>query len=953
MKTLARWISNRSAAWGVVLVVALLSLASLYRVGGLGHDDDVLAFLPRDNPDVGAFYYVNERFGSLDLALVGIEAEDVFAPDFLRRLQRATKDLKNTRGMDHVLSLANVVDFTPDLERGGIVTSTLVETIPKSAVEREALRRKVMSRDHLVGHLVSEDGRAVLIYCFLAYGSDQRALAGSIRNVLDQAFPSHHKYWGGGPFISTYIYDTTQSDIRRLTPWAVLAIVLIMMAAFRDIIGVCLVLFSTALGILLSLGVMASFDVRFNIVLGSMPVILFAIGSAYGIHMLSRYYAYSEKKDCLSALMHTMCAVGPTVLTAGLTTSAGLLSFIAMDIQPLRTFGLFTSLGILATLALSVTFIPAVVVLTRLKHKPSPSIILGEFTARLSVFARQHRLVVGLVLLVVGLGAGTLISRVRARMENASFYSEDSPPDKSDKFMRNHFGGSHFIQVHAKADFGDPHVLREWQRLADRISLLPRVSNVLHVSDILAKSTEAMVGQRRVPDTPEQVGLQYTFLVGDPSLAQVVTPDYQQALMHIKVDASQAEEIEDLLEEVERIVATEAVTCFTVGGEGTDGVRERIRDLITLRIRSLAHVYGVPLGSGRLQRLGRHLVKPSPAADAAGVKMELLRFLGSDECAVDCTRLGVPLENLAEPLVGLGPGAGEESLTRTLAGSLQRPEDDALVGDLAFSVAAPLAEIWNKQCAVRRAGWLIEDVGLEVPESAKGQRFVAALCTTLLDLKNPTAMLPAGPDAATGSLELRVTGLPVMHRGLSISATSNQIKSLIFALVLVVLIMSVYLRSVFSGLLVATPTLLTLLVIYGGMGLLGVRLDIGTAMLASLILGAGVDYAVHLVSAWHVRAGEPLREAAAWAANFAGPAIWTNAIMVCVGFFVLTLGEARPLKNVGGLTATAMIVAALATFICIPVLARKRFYRQQALVAEESGVERRAGESAPANDYKR
>jgi predicted RND superfamily exporter protein len=950
METLARWISNRSVAWLVVSMVALLALASLYKVGNLGHDDDVLAFLPRDNPDVEAFYYVNERFGSLDLALVGIEAEDVFAPDFLRRLQRATKDLKDTRGLDHVLSLANVVDFTPDLERGGIVTSTLIEEIPESAAGREALRRKVMSRDHLVGHLISEDGKAVLIYCFLAYGSDPRALAGNIRNVVDEAFPSHHKYWGGGPFISTYIYDTTQKDIRRLTPWAVLAIVLIMMLAFRDIIGVCLVLLSTALGILLSLGVMATFNIRFNIVLGSMPVILFAIGSAYGIHMLSRYYASAEKSDYQDALKQTMCGVGPTVLTAGLTTAAGLLSFIAMDIQPLRIFGLFTSLGILATLALSVTFIPAVVVLTRLKQKPSPSIILGEFTARLSVFARRHRLAMGLVLLAVGLGAGTLISRVKARMENASFYSEDSPPDQSDKFLRKYFGGSTFIQVHLKGDLSDPHVLREWQRLADRISLLPRVSNVLHVSDILAKSTEAMVGQRRVPDTPGQVRLQYTFLVGDPSLAQVVTPDYGQALMHIKVDASRAEETEEVLEEVERIVASDSVTHFTVGRRGAEGIQRRIHDLVTLRIRALAHVYEVQLADEHLRRLGEHLTRPPPGADPARVKAELVRFLGSDECAVDCTSAGVSREDVAESLIKLGPAAEEAALARELAALLQSPEDYDLVGDLAFSVAAPLAETWKVQRAVRRAGQLIDEVGLKVPASGKGKRFMAALGTTLLDLENPTAMLPVTPDAATGSLEMRVTGLPVMHRGLSISATSNQVKSLVFALVLVVLIMSVYLRSVFSGLLVATPTLLTLVVIYGGMGLLGVRLDIGTAMLASLILGAGVDYAVHLTSAWHVREGEPLQDAAAWAANYTGPAIWTNAIMVCVGFFVLTLGEARPLQNVGSLTATAMIVAALATFICIPVLARKRFYRQQAYMAEEQGVERRAGEGAPAND---
>jgi len=950
MKTLARWISNRSVSWGVVSVVALLSLISLYKVGNLGHDDDVLAFLPRDNPDVEAFYYVNERFGSLDLALVGIESDDVFAPDFLRRLQRVTKDLKDTRGLDHVLSLANVVDFTPDLERGGIVTSTLVEDIPKNKAEREALRKKVMSRDHLVGHLVSEDGKAVLIYCFLAYGSDPRALAGNVRNVVDEAFPSHHKYWGGGPFISTYIYDTTQKDIRRLTPWAVLAIVLIMMLAFRDIIGVCLVLLSTALGILLSLGAMAAFGVRFNIVLGSMPVILFAIGSAYGIHMLSRYYASAERSDYQEAMKQTMCGVGPTVLTAGLTTAAGLLSFIAMDIQPLRVFGLFTSLGILATLLLSVTFIPAVVVLTRLRHKPSPSSILGEFTARLSIFARQHRLAMGLVLLVVGLGAGTLISRVKARMENASFYSEGSPPDESDKFLRKYFGGSTFIQVHMKGDLSDPHVLREWQRLADRISLLPRVSNVLHVSDILAKSTEAMVGQRRVPDTTEQVRLQYTFLVGDPSLAQVVTPDYGQALMHIKVDAGRAEETEGVLEEVERIVAAESVTHFSVGRRGAEGVQKRIHDLISTRIRALAHVYEVPFSEDQLQLLGEHLTRPSPRADPSRVKAGLVRFLGSDECAVDCTSAGVSREEVAESLVKLGSAADEAALARELADLLRRSEDDDLVGDLAFSVAVPLAEMWKAQRATRRAGQLIDDVGLQVPESAKGRRFVAALGTTLLDLDNPTAMLPAAPGVATGSLDMRVTGLPVMHRGLSISATSNQVKSLIFALVLVVLIMSIYLRSVFSGLLVAIPTLLTLAVIYGGMGLIGVRLDIGTAMLASLILGAGVDYAVHLTSAWHVREGEPLQDAAAWAANFAGPAIWTNAIMVCVGFFVLTLGEARPLQNVGSLTATAMIVAALATFVCIPVLARKRFYCQHTYVPEEQEIERRASESAPVND---
>ena len=92
-------------------------------------------------------------------------------------------------------------------------------------------------------------------------------------------------------------------------------------------------------------------------------------------------------------------------------------------------------------------------------------------------------------------------------------------------------------------------------------------------------------------------------------------------------------------------------------------------------------------------------------------------------------------------------------------------------------------------------------------------------------------------------------------------------------------------RSVRSGLLATLPMGLALLVVYGGMGALGIHLDIGTSMLASIVIGAGVDYAVHLLSAWYATPDEALDRAAGRAAARTGPAIWTNALMVAVGFF--------------------------------------------------------------------
>jgi len=97
---------------------------------------------------------------------------------------------------------------------------------------------------------------------------------------------------------------------------------------------------------------------------------------------------------------------------------------------------------------------------------------------------------------------------------------------------------------------------------------------------------------------------------------------------------------------------------------------------------------------------------------------------------------------------------------------------------------------------------------------------------------------------------------------------------------------------------------------------------------------------VHLLAAWKGPPGEgrasagDLRKAATYASFLVGRAIWTNALMVAGGFVVLTMGEARPLQNVGGLTAAAMMVAALATFVAIPVLARKRAYDARPRIAE-------------------
>jgi len=950
MKTFAHFIAKKSVAWAVVIIVLAITAVSAVYANRVVQDDDVLAFLPKKNKDVASFYEVAERFGSLDVALVGIESDDVFTADFLGRLKTLTKHLNETNGLEYTLSITSVEDFAPDKERGGITTDYLVREIPENAEQEAAIREKVLSRDHVIGNLVSADGTAVMIYVFATPGAQPRDTAGKVRLLVEEQFPTEKKYWGGAPFISTYVYDVTQKDLKNLAPWACLAIALIVLLSFKDLLGTGLSLLTTLLGIVIPLGIMGFMGVHTNIVLGSMPVILFALGSAYGVHILTRFYALAASMPREDALRTALEDVGPSVLGSGLTTVAGLLSFVMMDIVPMRTFGIFTAIGLTIALALALTFIPAVLVISPMKGRTGPTLVwLSEAMARLSTWTQRQRLGVGVATGVIALVACFFATRVDSRLDTTAFFDADSPPAEADAFLQRHFGGSQFIQIQIKGDMTDPAVLREVQYLGDRLAQVDGVSSVTQIGAIVAQINEAMDDVRRIPDSPEKVRSLYTFLTGKRAVSQTVTDDRDVALIHVKVLPSRAAEVEVILQKVEQLTETLPENYVVVKANTADHPEADARrvELVADHIAALALVFGTQVTAP--DKLREALRVGEGAPDTAEIEKSLVAFMKTEAFGVPLPGAGpqaIPAIAKAVTALGAPPEADAErkawraTVPKAVAGALGKDVTDPSVDDAALSLEQNVADFWIQDRAKGLARQVIASAGLVVPEGPRGQRFQVFVGHALLDLKAPDVAVPQA--GAPSQLHAMVTGLPVLYRGLSQSVFNNQWNSLWFALIAVIAMKALLFRSFWTGILSSIPTLLTLLVIYGGMGIVGLRLDVGTSMLASLIIGAGDDYAVQYLWSWSVSEKASLAKAA-WAASIEnGAGVWTNALMVATGFFVLTLGEARPLQNVGGLTACAMLAAAFSTFVMCPLLARRRHYAPTPQPVEES----EAGEPA-------
>jgi predicted RND superfamily exporter protein len=150
----------------------------------------------------------------------------------------------------------------------------------------------------------------------------------------------------------------------------------------------------------------------------------------------------------------------------------------------------------------------------------------------------------------------------------------------------------------------------------------------------------------------------------------------------------------------------------------------------------------------------------------------------------------------------------------------------------------------------------------------------------------------------------------------------GQIKSLVLSLVLIVVLLTLMFRQLSIGLIGAVPITITALLSFGVMGVLNIPLSTTTALLASIAVGIGIDYAVHFIERYkiYIKQHSNKFEAAAHTINHSGRAIFFNAIVVIAGFLVLTFSVFPPNRALGALVSFNMFTSFLGTMTIMLIL---------------------------------
>lgn len=151
---------------------------------------------------------------------------------------------------------------------------------------------------------------------------------------------------------------------------------------------------------------------------------------------------------------------------------------------------------------------------------------------------------------------------------------------------------------------------------------------------------------------------------------------------------------------------------------------------------------------------------------------------------------------------------------------------------------------------------------------------------------------------------------------------ATQLASFGIAALLVFVLTTVAFRSLSLGALAMLPTLLPVVWTLGVMGALGVALDVGSAMVAAVVLGLAVDDAVHFLAAWRRlrRAGVARDAAAQEALREVGRALVTTSLALALGFTALALAPWQSIASFGGVAAIAIGAALAASLLVLPSL---------------------------------
>ena len=875
---------------GIILGITLFFALQLPRIR---FDNNNFRFIPESDPARIADAEMAKIFGDSVPLLIGIERKyaTVVDREFLEKMQELDKRLLALPLVKNVVSLTTTTHI--DAADDSIVSEKLVpEHLTGSPEELNTITERLRSMDTYNRSLVSDDLKATQTIIFLNIKQEESGLPETVavcRAVMHIAeewdFPDSVTYVTGAPVFSEIVNDATGHDLMFLVPIVVIVVAGVLFFSFRRFSGVLLPLLTVIISCIWAIGAMALLQIPLTILSTVLPVILIAVGSAYGIHVINHYFDEVTQSTEISAETHSaqiveaMARVIPPVFLAALTTFAGFVSFCFTSVVPIFEFGIFSSFGVLSAFIVAVTLIPAILILRgprnptiggRFGVHPSHTGIVDRIIAETLIIVHAHKRSVLLVGFACIIFAGLGISKLVIDNVLMEYFESDVQVVRSDAFIREKFGGSKLLNLVIKGtkqgDVIRPDVLQAIDSLAAYSEEnIPEVGKITSLADVIKRFNQVYNA-----DAPA------TGLAAITTAARNGTNSTGKENKDSSDDFGNFGDFGDFGDfdaawggddESQSDAEQSALASGKTKDAAAGSAKERVYTFSEI-IEKLAEA--------QTARRGRYV----SATELVDALKKDVNYKGASyyEIPTDPKKYGKKTQEELTALI--------QNYLLLLGGNVQDFIDDT---------HAPTTLKVNIQ---------LRTVGQQDSEQAL------------------QAIMAYVKDNFPKDISIEPNGSMFIEQSLNTLVVQSQLISVAVSFGIVFLILAIYYRSIIAGIIGIIPLMISVALNFGFMGIVGIKLNIGTAMVASFAIGIGIDYTIHYLAAYHHEYTKRRNDPNFLIHTFygSGKAILFNAVSVGAGFAVLMLSKFNMLSELGLLIALVMATSSFASLTVLPTI---------------------------------
>ncbi len=813
----------------------------------------------------------------------------------------------------------SVVDNIKQAAHGQLAIEYLMEEPPATREEALAIRKDAMNNPLYKGTLVSEDGKAIALYIPIKAKTYSYNVANLVEHLTKDWDDAEQVYITGQPVAQDTFGIEMLVQMASSAPMAGLAIFLLLLFFFRRLSLIIAPMLVAVASVVATMGLLIGLGYPVHIMSSMIAIFLMPISVADSVHILSEFFdAYPKYRNKAETIKHVVGHLFKPMLYTSLTTIAGFASLATTPIPPVKVFGLHVAFGVALAWVLTMTFVPAYIMLfvrTRMLDQLKPESegthdhgMLGRSLGRLGKVSYNHwKLILVLTSIVIAV-SGYGISKIQVNDNPVKWFTKNHRIRVADRVLNDHFGGTYTAYLTLKPE------QTQAPTCAEQIDLM-RQAAIKRFGNTLPEASQIFLA--RLDQVNEEVTSGKSF---DEERCFADLVEFAKGLDEQVSGTWNA--MGDTINYLDPEGLTKEAMLEAIQNVGD----EKSRSLLVKKIETYLSDPSNPSSGPELQEFALGVCDNQTAlsfsdflfearADAMAPpfkKPDLLDYVARLQDHFKT----VPVVGKTSSAVDALKKANYE-LNYDANASAERNDAFYNIPPNPSAVAQVFIQLEGMKKKDSLFHLITKDYGeiniwvqLKSGDNTDMQAVVA-------DVQQWMAENPAPAE-----LDAQWAGLTYLNVVWQKKMVTGMFSSLFSSFVVVLIMMMVLFRSPLYGLLAMIPLTVTITFIYGLIGLIGKDYDMPVAVLSSLTLGLSVDFAIHFLE----RARELTRQYGSWKDAiwhmFQEPAmaISRNAIIISIGFTPLLFAPLVPYKTVGVFLATIMVASWIATLFILAAL---------------------------------